>query len=106
MTELSVTQMAGAAQAAALALAGLDEKTKNRALMEMADALENQCAEILRANGLDLEYAHREKVAGPLIARLALDENKVKGMAKGIRSVAALADPVGQVQGTMELDQG
>ncbi len=68
--------------------------------------IETHCAEILEANRQDLEFAKKENIPGPLVARLAVDENKVMGMAKGIRSVADLPDPVGQQQEAMELDDG
>jgi len=52
-----------------------------------------------------LEFAEKEGIAKPLIARLTLNEDKIHGMAKGIRSVAALPDPVGIRQKSMELDE-
>ena len=67
----------------------------------MADILEENCDVILSANEKDLEFAKKEGIAQPLIARLALNEEKVSGMAKGIRSVVALEDPVGKVKSTL-----
>lgn len=106
MTEKNLSEIAADAKAAALILSRLDTATKNRVLQGMAEQLENHCGEILEANRKDMEFAKKEKIPGPLVARLAVDENKVKGMAQGIRSVAALPDPVGQEQGAMELDEG
>ena len=102
----TVTEIATEAKAAALKLAHLPTDVKNSALEQAADALESGCASILEANAKDLEFAEKENIPGPLIARLRLSENKVLGMAKGIRSVAGLADPVGQQQMGMEMDQG
>lgn len=102
----TVEQLAEQAHSAALQLARVAGETKNRALQEMAKALQDNVSEILTANKKDLEFAEKEKIPGPLVARLALDEQKVLGMAKGILSVAGLPDPVGQNQGTMELDDG
>ena len=102
----TVQEMAVAARDAARVLAGLDTETKNRALLSMAQALESGASAVLEANQKDLEFSKQENIPGPLIARLALDEHKVAGMAKGIRSVADLPDPVGKIQGTMEMDQG
>ena len=104
--EKNLSEIAADAKAAALVLARLDTKTKNRVLRAMADQIENNCGEILEANRQDLEFAKKENIPGPLVARLAVDETKVLGMAKGIRSVAELSDPVGQNQGAMELDEG
>lgn len=106
MTEKNLSEIAADAKAAALILSRLDTATKNRVLQGMAEQLENHCGEILEANRKDMEFAKKEKIPGPLVARLAVDENKVMGMAQGIRSVAALPDPVGQEQGAMELDEG
>tara|TARA_B100002003_G_C14146919_1_gene551531 strand:- start:98 stop:1402 length:1305 start_codon:yes stop_codon:yes gene_type:complete len=106
MTIETVTKIAVTAKAAALQLAHLSTDVKNRTLEEMASALEKGCASILEANAKDLEFAEKENVAGPLIARLRLNENKVMGMVKGIRSVARLKDPVGQKQMATEMDQG
>ncbi len=106
MTIETVTKIAVTAKVAALQLAHLSTDVKNRTLEEMASALEKGCASILEANAKDLEFAEKENVAGPLIARLRLNENKVMGMVKGIRSVARLKDPVGQKQMATEMDQG
>ncbi len=106
MTIETVTKIAVTAKAAALQLAHLSTDVKNRTLEEMASALEKGCASILEANAKDLEFAKKENVAGPLIARLRLNENKVMGMVKGIRSVVRLKDPVGQKQMATEMDQG
>lgn len=106
MKTLTVQEMAVAARKAARTLAGLDSETKNRVLMSMAESLEAGTAAIVEANQKDLEFSKKENIAGPLIARLAADEHKVAGMAKGIRSVAELSDPVGTTQSTMEMDKG
>ncbi len=106
MTEKNLSEMAADAKAAALVLARLDTGTKNQVLQAMAVQIENHCAEILEANRKDLEFAKKENIPGHLMARLAVDEMKVRGMAQGIRSVSELPDPVGQSQGAMELDDG
>jgi glutamate-5-semialdehyde dehydrogenase len=106
LTEKNLSEIASDAKAAALVLSSLDTETKNRVLQGMATQIESHCAEILEANRQDLEFAKKEKIPGPLVARLAVDETKVLGMAQGIRSVAKLLDPVGQKQEAMELDEG
>ena len=102
---MTLTEIAKKASSAALILAHLSEDEKNQALKEMAERLEENCKSILSANKKDLEFAEKEGIAKPLIARLALNEDKIHGMAKGIRSVAALPDPVGIRQKSMELDE-
>jgi glutamate-5-semialdehyde dehydrogenase len=102
---MNITDIAKNANASALVLAHLSTDVKNQALSLMADALEENCAAILAANEKDLEFAKSEGIAQPLIARLALNEEKVRGMAKGIRSVVALQDPIGKVKSVMEMDQ-
>ena len=106
MTTKTVSEIAGIAKAAALQLAHLSAEVKNRTLEEIASAIEKGCASILEANAKDLEFAEKENIPGPLTARLRLNENKVMGMVKGIRSVVRLEDPVGQRQMAMEMDQG
>jgi len=105
-TEKTVSQISSIAKAASLKLAHLPIDVKNRVLEEIASALEADCSSILQANAKDLEIAEKEDIAGPLIARLRLNESKVMGMAKGIRSVVGLEDPVGKRQMAVEMDQG
>ncbi len=100
-----VSQIASAAKAASLVLAGLSTETKNKALLEMASALEANTQAILKANRADVAQAEKDNLAKPLLARLALSESKVAGMAKGVRSVAALPDPVGQKLLGIEMDK-
>ncbi len=102
----NIGQISAKAKEASLQLAHLKTEAKDAALKSMAEAIESNCAAILEANRQDLDYARKEQIADPLIARLALDESKVKGMAKGVLSVAALPDPVGQRQSIMEMDKG
>jgi glutamate-5-semialdehyde dehydrogenase len=103
---MNVSEIAKNANASALILAHLSTDIKNQALELMAEALESNCDAILEANLKDLKFAKSEGIAKALIARLALNEEKILGMAKGIRSVVALKDPVGEVKSVMEMDQG
>jgi glutamate-5-semialdehyde dehydrogenase len=102
---MKINEIAKNANTSALVLAHLSGDLKNRALKSMANILEDNWNIILKANVKDLEFAKKEGIAGALIARLALNEEKIRGMAKGIRSVVALPDPVGQVKSVMEMDQ-
>tara|TARA_Y100001936_G_scaffold32137_2_gene30153 strand:+ start:929 stop:2215 length:1287 start_codon:yes stop_codon:yes gene_type:complete len=103
---MTVTEIAKRANSASLTLAHLSTEVKNKALTEMANSLEANIASILTANKQDLEFARKEGIAKPLIARLALNEDKIHGMVEGIRSVIALPDPSGVKRSAMELDEG
>ena len=77
-------------------LCTLSTEVKNRALLAMADALEEDTAAILAENRADLAAA-KGKISDVMLDRLALNEGRVAAMAKGVREVAALPDPVGRV---------
>ncbi len=74
----------------------LTSEQKNKALLAMADALEENADIILRANTEDVEAA-KNKLTDVMIDRLSLSEDRIKGMADGIRDVVKLSDPVGKV---------
>ena len=94
-----------AAKAHAPALALADTQLKNKALLAMAQALEDNAQAILAANALDMEAA-RDKIAPVMLDRLALNESRIRGMAEGIRQVAQLPDPVGRVRQRTERPNG
>ena len=73
----------------------LETDIKNTALLKMADCLISSADEILLANAKDVENA-KGKIADVMIDRLRLDFDRIKAMAKGIKDVAALPDPVGE----------
>jgi len=93
----SVTELCLAARAAARELATLDSATKDRALLAVADALERRTGDILDANARDLEAGREAGLAAALMDRLALDEARIAAMARGVRDIVALPDPVGEV---------
>ena len=84
------------ALAAAAELAVASPEQKNAALEAMASALEAGTAKILEANAKDLEAAEKNERDAAFLDRLRLDEARITAMAKGVRDVAALHDPVGQ----------
>ena len=94
-----------AAKACAPELAVVDTDEKNAALEAMAQALLDGEAEILKANAEDVEAA-KGTVSDVMIDRLTLTSDRIAGMAKGIREVAALPDPVGNVLRRHELPNG
>ena len=89
-----MTEMLKAAKAAKMAVSCLSTAQKNAALEAMADALLENEAAILEANALDLEKA-RGTVSDVMLDRLMLNSARIAGMAKGIRDVVKLPDPVG-----------
>ncbi len=85
------------ARQAARALAKLESEQKNAALRAMADEVVASAAAILAANEKDLAHAQTNALPGAMIDRLTLDEERLAKMAEGIRQVATLPDPVGEV---------
>ena len=94
-----------AAKTHAPSLAAVDTELKNRALASMADALEADCACILKANAQDMEAA-KDHLSPSMLDRLALSEDRIHGMAEGIRQVVALPDPVGRVRSETQRPNG
>ena len=96
-TEGDVRAVAARARDAAAELATLSRAAKDAALHAMADALENATDSIVAANGRDVAAGRASGMDEGLIDRLALDAKRVLAMADGLRDVAGLADPVGEV---------
>ena len=86
-----------AARRASRAMARADTRQKNAALMAMADAIERDADKLVAANRRDLEQAVAEGLAPAMVDRLTLDPQTVAGMAEGLRQMAALPDPVGEM---------
>ena len=102
MTTMELLEQARGAKTA-MALA--DSEQKNRALLAMAGALERHQGDILAANEQDLAAA-RGTISEVMLDRLALSPERIAGMARGIREVAALPDPVGAVLNRVERPNG
>ena len=85
------------ARAASRRLAQLTAAQKNRALLAMADEIAARTATILAANEQDLAHARAHGLSSAMIDRLTLNKERVEAMASGIRDVAALPDPVGEI---------
>jgi glutamate-5-semialdehyde dehydrogenase len=94
-----MTQLARQAKAASRALSQLTTVQKDACLVKMAEALESPAAiaAIQTANGLDMEAAAKSGLSSAMLDRLKLDAKRIAGMAKGLREVAALPDPVGRI---------
>ena len=96
-TEQDVRAVAARARAAAVELAPLSRADKDSALQAMADALDDASDVILAANARDVDGGRAAGLAEGLLDRLALNAERVSAMGQGLRDVAALPDPVGEV---------
>ncbi len=85
------------AKKAANFLIKVSTEDKNKVLNHAADLLEKHATDILEANKKDLASAEENGVKGALLDRLTLDETRIIGMANGLRQIAQLDDPVGEV---------
>ncbi|MDQ1722534.1 MAG: glutamate-5-semialdehyde dehydrogenase [Pseudonocardiales bacterium] len=95
--EEAVRAVAVRARQASFELAPLNRGAKDQALHAMAAALEAASADLLAANAADVAAAREAGTAEQQVDRLALDPDRLAGMAEGLREVAALPDPVGEV---------
>jgi glutamate-5-semialdehyde dehydrogenase len=102
----SVEVLCRAAKRAARTLAQTDTAVKDRALEGMAAALLARTQEILAANERDLQLAREAEIGDALLDRLRLDEERVAAIARAVRQIAALADPVGEVIDGRRLPNG
>ncbi len=94
------------ARAAARTIARADTATKNRALTEMAAAIERDAQRLLDANARDLAEARRKELDAAMIDRLTLSPKVIAAMADGLRQITALADPVGEIISLRERPSG
>jgi glutamate-5-semialdehyde dehydrogenase len=96
-SEPNVRAVAQRARVAATELAPLSRGDKDAALLAMASGLEDSTDAILAANQRDVDAGRADGLADGLLDRLTLDAERVAAMAHGLRDVAALPDPVGEV---------
>jgi len=94
---MTVLQQAADARRAAIDLAAATRTEKDRALMLMADRLVEQTAAVVEANDVDVANARQAGLSEAMIDRLALNPARIAAMADGLRQLAALPDPVGDV---------
>ncbi len=92
-----MTALAKQAKVASRELARLTTAEKNSCLLAMADALEKHSGAIKEANALDMEVGAKLGLSAAMLDRLKLDDKRISGMAKGLREVAALPDPLGKI---------
>ncbi len=103
---MSIHQMALDARKAALQLAGSSLETRNKALLAIAEHIEQYQEEILNANVIDVAEATKEGLSAPLLERLKLTKAKCRLMAEGLHALAGLPDPLGWVSYAKELSPG
>jgi glutamate-5-semialdehyde dehydrogenase len=94
---MSVLQQAAQARGASIDLAAATRAEKDAALLLMADRLVERADDIVAANAVDLSNARSAGLTGSMIDRLALTAERVGAMADGLRQLAALPDPIGDV---------
>ena len=91
--------LAAAARQASRKMADLSSAVKNELLLGMADALQENTAFLQAENAKDLQQARENNMAPAMVDRLTLDDRRIADMADGLREVAALPDPVGEITG-------
>jgi glutamate-5-semialdehyde dehydrogenase len=96
-TTTSIPGLCSAAKHAARRLAALDTAVKDAALLAIADALLARTPEIIAANELDMAAGREGEIGAALLDRLALDPARIAEIAAGVRTIAALPDPVGEL---------
>ena len=101
-----VRQYGKDARAASRVLAAATSAQKNQALLKMADLLEAQQADVLNANAQDTAAAAANGLDAAMVDRLRISAKSIAQMAEGVRQVAALADPVGEMDDFKLLDNG
>ena len=92
-----MTRLARQAKAASRELAQLTTAEKNACLLAMATALEQNAAAIKDANASDMDAAAKSGLSPAMLDRLKLDDKRIAGMARGLREVAVLPNPVGRM---------
>ena len=101
-----IETMGACALSASRVLATLGTDKKNQILLAMADQLFVDAGSIIEANKVDISAAEENGLTNAMIDRLRLDESRVESIADGIRQVASLPDPVGQIMDDWERPNG
>jgi glutamate-5-semialdehyde dehydrogenase len=92
-----VKEKALKAKKASRILANLSTKIKNDALIAMAEEIEKKAEDLIKENRKDIESAEKKGLSKAMIDRLTLNPKRIKEMAEGLREVALLPDPVGEI---------
>ena len=103
---MTTVQLAAKAREASIQLGSVPDDIKNRALAEIAHALQQNTSRIVTANQQDLTQSEQENLSAPLLKRLKFDEGKIAQVCEGIKHLIKLPDPVGRTISATELDAG
>ena len=101
-----ITKMGSDALTASRALANLTTDQKNKILLAMANGILSDADKIISANAIDLDDAVNNNLTNSMIDRLRLDQKRIEAIADGIRQVATLPDPVGEIMDEWERPNG
>lgn len=101
-----MTQLGARAKAAAAELGYASAERKHAALIAAADAVWKNRAAIIEANAKDLDYGRDKGLSPAMMDRLMLDEDRIRGIVDGLRTVAEQADPVGEVLAEWDMPSG
>ena len=101
-----ITEMGSDALTASRALANLTTDQKNKILLAMADGILSDADKIISANAIDLDDAVNNNLTNSMIDRLRLDQKRIEAIADGIRQVATLPDPVGEIMDEWDRPNG
>ena len=104
--EDKITKMGSDALTASRALANLTTDQKNKILLAMADGILSDADKIISANAIDLDDAVNNNLTNSMIDRLRLDQKRIEAIADGIRQVATLPDPVGEIMDEWDRPNG
>ena len=100
---LQLTKIGNDAKKASNALSMASEDKKNQALMNMAELIENNQDEILKANNTDMKKAEEKGISDSFLDRLYLDKDRISSISNGLRSIVELNDPVGEEIGRWQM---
>lgn len=103
---MNMTETVSQVRDAYLKLGECSAEMKNKALLQIAQDLQDRKSEILHANRADLARSESEKLAPPLMKRLKFDSAKIDDVIEGIHSLISLEDPIGRTLLATELDEG
>lgn len=103
---MDIREMAKQARGASRKLAVLGTKEKNQILEAMAVALDARKKEIFDANALDVAAGRENGLSSAMIDRLIINEERLRGMQEGLRTMISLSDPVGEVESGWKLENG
>ena len=92
-----IVSVGRAARAAARELARVESRAKDRALITIAEAIEGNAKQLLEANARDVEAARANGLDAAMVDRLTLNDKRIAAMADGLRQIAQLPDPVGEI---------